>query len=66
MAYPTFKLSKDEQRELLADYLPYCTTVKMRSKLPTTPRCRDPFDVPFLQLALESKSDHLVIGDKHS
>ena len=29
LAYPKFKLTTDEQGELLADYLPYCTTVLM-------------------------------------
>ena len=27
LAYPKFKLTADEQRELLADYLPYCAVV---------------------------------------
>ena len=31
LAYPKFKLSADEQRELLADYLPYCRTVFSRT-----------------------------------
>jgi predicted nucleic acid-binding protein len=26
LAYPKFKLSGEDQRELLADYLPYCIT----------------------------------------
>jgi putative PIN family toxin of toxin-antitoxin system len=64
LQYPKFKLSSTEQEELLADYLPYCATVSMPAKLPQTPPCRDPFDIPFLQLALVSKADHLVTGDK--
>jgi len=36
----------------------------MPAKLPKTPRCRDPFDLPFLQLALVGRADHLVTGDK--
>src|SRR5450759_4369167 len=52
LAYPKFKLTAAEQQELLADYLPYCTTVRMPAKPPRTPACRDPADVPFLQLAL--------------
>src|SRR5215471_16450244 len=64
LAYPKFKLSAEEQQELLADYLPYCTTVRMPTKLPKTPPCRDPFDLPFLQLAIVGKADHLVTGDK--
>lgn len=64
LAYPKFKLSEAEQEELLADYLPYCTTVRMPSKLPTVPACRDPFDVPFLELAIAGDADYLVTGDK--
>jgi putative PIN family toxin of toxin-antitoxin system len=64
LRYPKFKLSLAEQEELLADYLPYCATVRMPTKLPKTPPCRDPFDIPFLQLALVGRADHLVTGDK--
>ena len=64
LSYPKFKLSAAEQEELLADYLPYCTTVRIPARPPETPPCRDPFDIPFLQLALVGKADHLVTGDK--
>jgi predicted nucleic acid-binding protein len=36
----------------------------MFTKVPETPACRDPFDIPFLQLAILSKADYLVTGDK--
>jgi uncharacterized protein len=64
LAYPKFKFSAADQQELLADYLPYCTTVRMPPKLPTTPDCRDKFDLPFLQLAVTGKADFLVSGDQ--
>lgn len=64
LAYPKFKLSAADQQELLADYLPYCTTVRMPSKLPITPICRDKFDLPFLQLAVTGNADFLVSGDQ--
>ena len=64
LAYPKFKLTAAEQQELLADYLPYCTTVRMPAKPPRTPACRDPFDVPFLQLAVAGKAKYLVTGDQ--
>ena len=64
LTYPKFKLSVEDQRELLADYLPYCTTDSMPAKPPRTPPCRDPFDAPFLQLAIVGKADCLVTGDK--
>jgi putative PIN family toxin of toxin-antitoxin system len=64
LTYPKFKLTVEDQRELLADYLPYCTTIVMPPKPPKTPPCRDTFDVPFLQLAVVGKADYLVTGDK--
>lgn len=64
LAYPKFKLTPEDQRELLADYLPYCTVVRIPARPPKTPACRDQFDVPFLQLALMGKADYLVTGDR--
>lgn len=64
LAYPKFKLAAHEQEELLADYLPYCKTVRIPAVPPATPRCRDAFDVIFLELALAGKADALVTGDK--
>ena len=64
LAYPKFKLAAQEQEELLADYLPYCKTVRIPTPPPATPPCRDSFDVIFLELALAGKADALVAGDK--
>ena len=64
LTYPKFKLEARDQRELLADYLPYCTTVRIPVKPPRTPPCRDPSDVVFMQLAVVGKADYLVTGDK--
>lgn len=64
LAYPKFRLSPEDQRELLADYLPYCKTVRIPEPPPKTPACRDAFDVPFLQLALAGKARALVTGDR--
>jgi uncharacterized protein len=64
LTYPKFKLTPEDQRELVADYLPYCATVRLPARLPGTPRCRDLFDVAFLQLAIAGKADYLVTGDK--
>jgi putative PIN family toxin of toxin-antitoxin system len=63
LSYPKFKLSVADQHEILADYLPYCTTVRIPVKPPHTPACRDIFDIPFLQLAVAGKADYLVSGD---
>jgi putative PIN family toxin of toxin-antitoxin system len=64
LAYPKFKLSDEEQQDLLADYLPWCATVRIPNPPPATPDCRDPFDQPFLQLAVAGKADYLVSGDQ--
>jgi putative PIN family toxin of toxin-antitoxin system len=64
LAYPKFKLAAADQQELLADYLPYCTTVRIPDHPPVTPACRAPFDLPFLQLAIEGKAKYLVSGDQ--
>lgn len=64
LAYPKFKLSAVEQQELLGDYLPYCATVRMPVQSPVTPDCRDPFDLPFLQLAIIGAAEYLLTGDQ--
>ena len=64
LAYPKFKLTRTDQEDLLADYLPFCETVLMPEQLPVIPQCRDPFDEPFLRLALVGCSDYLVTGDR--
>jgi len=64
LQYPKFRLSADDQRELLADYLPYCLSIVIPNPPPVTPDCRDAFDVPFLQLALAGQADFLVTGDQ--
>lgn len=64
LAYPKFKLATHQREELLADYLPYCKTVRVPYPPPATPPCRDARDLPFLQLALAGKAEALVTGDK--
>ena len=63
LEYPKFKLSSTEREELLADYLPWCETVKIPDPPPATPTCRDPCDQPFLQLAIAGKAQFLITGD---
>jgi putative PIN family toxin of toxin-antitoxin system len=62
LGYPKFRLSQDERRELLAEYLPYCEVIEKieRGKLV----CRDVNDQPFLDLSQNGKADLLVSGDK--
>ena len=63
LSYPKFRLNDDEREDLLADYLPWCETVTAPTAA-AVPDCRDPFDRPFLELALTAKADALVTGDK--
>ena len=63
LGYPKFDLTDGEQEDLLADFLPWCETVIV-SNPPKVPQCRDPFDQPFLELALAAQADALVTGDK--
>ena len=63
LAYPKFALSDGERQELLDDYLPFCEPVAVPEPPPAVPACRDPFDRPFLELALAGRADALVTGD---
>ena len=64
LAYPKFRLSDEGREHLLADYLPWAATVAMPARPPATPPCRDPFDVPFLELAAAGRASMLVSGDR--
>jgi uncharacterized protein len=63
LAYPKFRLTPDEQSELLADYLPFTQAIAIPLPPPAVPDCRDPFDLPFLHLAVAGKAQVLVSGD---
>ena len=63
LAYPKFRLNTEAREDLLSDYLPFCESVQLPNPPPSTPPCRDPFDVPFLELALVGGADFLVTGD---
>lgn len=63
LAYPKFALSAVEQHDLLADYLPWCEPIAMPATAPAAPRCRDPHDEAFLELAIVGAADLLVTGD---
>ncbi len=62
LLYPKFTLTAEEREDLLADYLPWCETVDV-VEAPEVPVCRDPFDRPFLELALAGRAEALVTGD---
>jgi putative PIN family toxin of toxin-antitoxin system len=63
LGYPKFRLSEEEQAELLADYLPYVEVVDRPKRPPRGLRCRDPDDQMFLELAAAAACDGLVTGD---
>jgi putative PIN family toxin of toxin-antitoxin system len=62
LGYPKFRLSEDDRRELLSDYLPYCEIVEPTQTCPHI--CRDEKDQPFLDLAQSGGASLLVSGDK--
>ena len=64
LAYPKFRLAKEEQDELLADYLPYSETVRISHPPPSVPECRDASDLHFMHLALAGNAEVLVSGDR--
>lgn len=63
LTYPKFGLTAEERQDLLDDYLPCCETVAVPDPPPAVPQCRDPFDLPFLELALAARADALITGD---
>jgi len=64
LRYPKFRLTAEDQRELAADLLPYCTVVQMPGRHPIVPYCRDHWDLQFLRLAAVGKAAYLVSGDR--
>ncbi len=66
LAYTKFKLSAQQQRDLLADYLPFAHIADISpAAIPAAlPICRDPLDQMFLDLAQASRAHVLVTGDQ--
>ena len=62
LAYPKFKLSVEDRRELLGEYLPYCEVVEKVRECAIV--CRDPRDQAFLNLARSGEAGVLVSGDE--
>lgn len=60
--YPKFRLSQEEQLELLGDYLPYCESVFPITHCPLA--CRDVKYQSFLDLAHSGHAAILVSGDQ--
>lgn len=62
LLYDRFGLSDSERVEALRLYRPWCEIVIGPDDI-DVPECRDPSDIPFLQLALAGRADALVTGD---
>ena len=62
LCYPKFRLTEEDREDVLADYLPWCETITAGAEA-AVPDCRDPFDRPFLELAVSGRADALVTGD---
>ncbi|GMR24027.1 MAG: putative toxin-antitoxin system toxin component, PIN family [Acidobacteriota bacterium] len=64
LAYPKFRLDEDDIRVLLGSYIGFAEVVHITpTNLDTLPRCRDPNDQMFLELAICGDADVLVTGD---
>ncbi len=63
LAYPKFRLSAEERKELLGDYLPFVETVIVPEQ-PELPRCAHPDDQKFLALAYAGRASLLITGDR--
>jgi putative PIN family toxin of toxin-antitoxin system len=63
LAYPKFRLHRDEIAALLGDLLPYAETVDQPLPAPEAPRCRDSEDQVFVDLLGATGADALVTGD---
>ncbi len=63
LSYPKFSLSSRERTDRLFAYLPWCEVINVPDDTPV-PECRDPSDIPFLQLAVAGQVDALVTEDQ--
>lgn len=64
LAYPKFKLAREEQEALLTDFLPHVEIIEIAQGSVRASRCRDPLDEKFLILTEMGDADALVTGDK--
>ena len=66
LGYKKFKLSQVDANNILALYMPYVEahTLKPAANMVHVPRCRDPKDQIFLELADSAMVDYLVTGDE--
>lgn len=63
LAYPKFQLAREQMMDLLEDLLPFAEVVEQPDGATESPRCPDPDDQVFLDLAVSANADALVTGD---
>lgn len=64
LAYPKFKLEKEDIEILLSDYLPYTEIIEIPAPTPDHPKCRDADDQKFIDLAITGNANIIVSGDQ--
>ncbi len=64
LTYPKFRLTADDRRALLGDFLPYAEIVVRADAAPARfPASRETDDTVFIHLAVMGQADFLVSGD---
>jgi putative PIN family toxin of toxin-antitoxin system len=64
LGYPKFDLSPEEVETVLSAYLPFVEAVDVEGDLRGLPRCSDPDDQMFVELAHVGEAEALVTGDQ--
>lgn len=64
LARPRFRLTTDEQEDLMFDYLLFCEIVELPIPPPSIPGGRNPFDVASFALAVAGGASCLVADDR--
>jgi putative PIN family toxin of toxin-antitoxin system len=65
LAYPKFRLSREDIDILLTEFLPFAETWRVKHPTSPVPGLSDPADAVFIHLAKQSQADMLVSGDAH-
>jgi len=63
LAYSKFKLTGEERRDLLDEFLSHAEIVELPEPWPALPACRDAKDQVFLVLAHVGQAQALITGD---
>lgn len=65
LAYPKFKLEKEEIESLLGEFLPWARTEPLSERMDELELLRDRDDAVFIHLARQTGAEFLVSGDRH-